>query len=159
MRTQACKTSGKRAGWPRGFTLVELIVVMIVIGIIAVTVIPRFANRADFDARGFADATAAMLRYGQKSAVAQRRTVCVGFSAAAVTLTMATTFGGACNLNLSGPDGVSPYKLSVPAGVAFSATPTNFAFLPSGIASLGQSIGVTGIAAPINVVAATGYVY
>ena len=143
----------------KGFTLVELIVVMVVIGILAVTVIPRFANRADFDARGFADATAAMLRYGQKSAVAQRRTVCVGFSAAAVTLTMATTFGGACNRNLAGPDGSSPYALTIPAGVAYTGAPTDFSFLPSGAASHGQSIGVIGVTPPINVVAATGYVY
>ena len=101
---------------------------------------------------------AALAEHGRSPAPRRWPMLALG-SAAAVTLTMATTFGGACNLNLSGPDGVSPYKLSVPAGVAFSATPTNFAFLPSGIASLGQSIGVTGIAAPINVVAATGYVY
>lgn len=60
----------------RGFTLVELIVTMIVVGILAVAVIPRFADQSGFDARGFRDGTLSVLRYAQKSAVAQRRQVC-----------------------------------------------------------------------------------
>ena len=142
----------------RGFTLVELIVVMVIVGILAVAVIPRFASKADFDARGFSDATASLLRYAQKSAVAQRRLVCVGFSAAAVSLTMASTFGGACNMNLAGPDGAAPYTLPVPVGVSFSPVPTAFNFLPSGAASLPQMINIVGASAPISV-AATGHVY
>ena len=141
-----------------GFTLVELIVMMVVIGILAVAVLPRFASRADFDARGFSDATASLLRYAQKSAVAQRRLVCVSFSAASVSLTMASNFGGVCDMNLAGPDGASPYTLPVPAGVSFSPAPTAFNFLPSGTASLPQMINVVGVSTPITV-AATGHVY
>ncbi len=143
----------------RGFTLVELIVVLIVVGILAVAVLPRFANRTDFDARGFYDGTLAVLRYAQKSAVAQRRTVCVSFGAAAVSLTISSVFGGACDTPLTGPNGVAPYVLAAPSGVAFAPLPANFSFLPSGAASLGQSFGVTGMSVnTITVVAATGYV-
>ena len=46
----------------RGFTLVELIVTMIVVGILAVAVIPRFADRSGFDARGFHDGVLSVLR-------------------------------------------------------------------------------------------------
>lgn len=122
---------------------------------------PRFASKPDFDARGFFDATAAILRYAQKSAVAQRRTVCVAFGAdSSVTLTIASVFGGACDINLAGPNGVAPYKLDAPSGVAFAAVPANFSFLPSGEASPpGQTISVAGLAGrSITVVAATGYV-
>lgn len=144
----------------RGFTLVELIVTLVVVGILAVAIVPRFANKADFDARGFFDGTAAILRYAQKSAVAQRRTVCVAFGAdSSVTLTIASGFGGACDTPLSGPNGAAPYALAAPAGVGFSAAPANFSFLPSGEASLGQSLSVANLPGrSITVVAATGYV-
>jgi MSHA pilin protein MshC len=150
----------RRLSAQRGFTLVELVVTLIVVGILAVTAIPRFANKADFDARGFFDATASILRYAQKSAVAQRRTVCVAFGAdSSVTLTIAGTFGSACNTDLAGPNGTAPHTLAALSGVGFAAAPANFSFLPSGEASLGQIISVAELPGrSITVVAATGYV-
>lgn len=143
----------------RGFTLIELIVVMIIVAILAVAVIPRFANRSDFDARGFYDGTLSVLRYAQKSAVAQRRNVCVGFGALTVSLTIASVYGGACDTPLTGPNGVAPYALTAPSGVAFAALPANFIFLSSGAASLGQTFSVTNYPGKtITVVAPTGYV-
>ena len=143
----------------RGFTLVEMVVILVVVGILAVTTLPRFASKSDFDARGFFDATASMLRYAQKSAVAQRRTVCVGFGAdSSLSLTIASSFGGACDTPLAGPNGVAPYALAAD-GVGFAAAPVNFSFLPSGEASLGQSFSVANLPGrSITVVAATGYV-
>lgn len=143
-----------------GFTLVELIVTMILVGILAIAVIPRFADRSGFDARGFRDGTLSVLRYAQKSAVAQRRQVCVTFGAGSVSLRIASVWGGACNTNLSGPDGSAPYSIAAPAASGFVTQPANFSFLPSGTASASQTINVTGMpASPINVVAATGHVY
>jgi MSHA pilin protein MshC len=145
----------------RGFTLVELVVTLIILGILAVTVVPRFADRDVFEARGFYDATLSILQYAQKSSVAQRRQVCVTFGAAAVVLTIDTDFidGGACLGNLSGPDGVAPYALPIPAGGGFVVAPANFSFLPSGAASGGRVINVTGMPGrTITVNAGTGYV-
>ncbi len=144
----------------RGFTLVELVVTMIVVGILAVAVISRFADRSGFDARGLHDGVLSVLRYAQKSAVAQRRRVCVTFGAGSVTLSVASTWGGACDKNLTGPNGVAPYALAAPATSGFAAQPTDFSFPPSGAATLDQVISVKGVpASPINVVATTGYVY
>ncbi|MFB0936560.1 MAG: prepilin-type N-terminal cleavage/methylation domain-containing protein [Propionivibrio sp.] len=143
-----------------GFTLVELVVVIVVVGILAITAMPRFANKADFDARGFFDGTLSILRYAQKSAVAQRRMVCVVFGAdSSVTLTIAANFGGACDTPLAGPNGAAPYALAAPSGVGFAAVPTSFNFGPSGEASLGQNISVVNLPGrSITVVASTGYV-
>lgn len=60
-----------------GFTMVELIVVMILIGILAAIGAARFFNSTPYDAAGFAEQGRAMLRYAQKLAIAQNRPVYV----------------------------------------------------------------------------------
>src|SRR5450759_4081551 len=77
--------SGRRAH-QRGFTLIELIMVMVMLGVLAVFAAPRIFNSGDFYARGFHDETLALLRYAQKSAIAQRRTVCVAFTTTSACL-------------------------------------------------------------------------
>lgn len=60
--------------------MIELVMTMIIIGVLAVTVLPRFDTLGAFDAAGFADQSTSLIRYAQKSAIAQRRwtTVDVG---------------------------------------------------------------------------------
>ena len=153
-----------------GFTLVELVVMIIIIGVLAVAAMPRFFDRTDFDARGFFDATMSTLRYAQKTAVAQRRTVCVTFSAAgavpaSVTLRVASAFGAtSCDTDLAGPTGGVPYTVTAPDGVSFffhSGLPELISSSSrSGSASANRNFGVTEYTSgSIVVVAATGYVY
>ncbi|MDP1607254.1 MAG: prepilin-type N-terminal cleavage/methylation domain-containing protein [Rhodocyclaceae bacterium] len=59
----------------RGFTMVELIVTMVIIGILAVVVLPRFDLLRGFDEIGYRDQVKATLEYARKAAVAQRRSV------------------------------------------------------------------------------------
>ena len=163
-----------------GFTLVELVTILILVGILAVAVMPRFADRGGFDARGFYDGSLATLRYAQKSAIAQRRNVCVAFSAAGVspatiTLRIRNDFSTNCNAgcgdnalarDLAGPTGLVPHSVTAPPGVNFAAAsaplvyPSSFNFCPSGAASSGQAFGIEQLPGnTITIVAATGYVY
>lgn len=124
-----------------GFTMVELISVMVIVGILAAFAAPRFFNRADFDARSFYDQTLAILRYAQKSAIAQRRTVCVTFPTnSSIVLTIAKDNPGACDTDLAGPTGTTPYTVtSSGSDIVYSSTPTNFSFN-----ALGQPVSSPG---------------
>jgi MSHA pilin protein MshC len=71
---------------PNGFTMIELVMVMVLAGILAIAIIPRFANKSVFDAKGFFDQSISMLRYAQKVAIAQRTNVFVNANAASGTI-------------------------------------------------------------------------
>ena len=70
-----------------GFTMVELIVTMVIVGILAVIVLPRLNLLKGFDEIGYRDKVRATLEFARKSAVAQRRNVCVTLAGNGLTLT------------------------------------------------------------------------
>lgn len=147
----------------RGFTLIELIMVMVLLGVLAVVAIPRLSSK-DFEARGFHDGTLALLRYAQKMAIAQRRTVCVAFAADSATLTIASAPGSSvCDSSLAGPDGQVPGRVVAGAGIAYQTVPGPFFFTALGQPSLPLALqvsqGGTALAVAITVEGETGYVH
>ena len=67
----------------RGFTLVELLVVIILIGIAAAVVVPRMAQSSDVQVISAARILAADLQYAQNLAISSQKAVTVEFDAAA----------------------------------------------------------------------------
>lgn len=142
--------------------MVELVITMLIIGILAVAALPRILDTTVFDNRRFSDEVMAAVRYGQKAAIASHRNVCVAFTANSVTLTMASAPGSAqaCNVNLVGPNGQTPFVVTAPDGTNFSATPTSFFFTALGRPSIGtQTIQVAGASTSIVVEQESGYVH
>jgi MSHA pilin protein MshC len=137
-----------------GFTMIELITVMIVVGILAVVAIPRLADRSDFENRGFQDETRSLLRYAQKSAVAQRRNVCVTLAASGVTLRIdnSTPADSNCDIVLAPP---SPAR----GGGGLVSSVPSFKFQPLGDTDQPANITATIAGTIITVDFKTGYVY
>ncbi len=153
----------------RGFTLVELIMVIVIMGVLAVYAVPKLFDSSLFYAKGFHDDSLAYLRYAQKTAIAQRRTICVSFGSSSVTLNIASaaaTTDCAAAGTLSGPQGVAPATLTAKPGISYTVTPSNFNFnglgqpiTGAGAAMGTQSFQVTGAPQSITVEAVTGYVH
>jgi MSHA pilin protein MshC len=125
---------------------------MVVIGIMAVVVMPRLDLISGFDQSGFRDELQSSLEYARKAAVAARRYVCVATSGSAVSGTVVTfsidtrepdapaaPFGasGACvsggtytaplPLPSSGQRGAGPNSIAAPSGVGVTmSTPMTF---------------------------------
>jgi MSHA pilin protein MshC len=146
----------------RGFTLVELVTVMILIGILAVVALPNLNQTQGFGATAFRDRVAASLRFAQKSAVAKRRMVCATVAPGGLTLTVDAGFGdGNCANAMAGPDGANPAAVSPSANVTLTPAQTLF-FQPSGAVTstapgTTYTLTVTG-QAPITITGATGNV-
>lgn len=72
-----------RAG---GFTMVELVVVMILVGVLAALGIPRLLGDKNMEAAVFGDQVVSGLRRAQAIATSHRRVVCVSIAAQGVTM-------------------------------------------------------------------------
>lgn len=154
----------------RAFTLAELVTVLILVGILAVAVIPRFADRDAFAAAGFVDQLTAALKHARKSAVAMRRNVCVALSGSdtlTFTYNPATEDGFSCGasaLPLPLP-GSSDHRLKAPSGVSMAfmpATLSTVAFNGLGKPSAGASLaikGSDGTSASVVIEDGSGYVH
>ncbi len=139
----------------RGFTLTELVVVIVIMTILSALAISRISTQG-FDTEGFANRAIAMVRYAQKVAVSQRRTVAVVVTGNNLKLCYVDTAcsGGTVNE----PPGANAFSYDAPSGVTLSGS--SFTFSALGKPSAGGVLTVTGdVARTITIEAETGYVH
>jgi MSHA pilin protein MshC len=157
--------SQQRDASQAGFTIIELIVLVVVMGILSATILPRWRGETGFESRGFRDQIVAGLRYAQKSAIAARLTACATFSIspAQVSFRVSSVNGASdCTTGsvLSGVDG-QPLIVAATGGATFSAAPASVIFDAAGRPASAASISISGLPAALAIVveAETGYVH
>ncbi len=157
----------------RGFTIAELVIVMVIVGVLSAVAVPRLFDKNEFAARGGRDFLASGLRYAQKSAIALRRNVCVAVAGSTVAATIAAAPGSdqpcnagtpllhpANNLSYADPANALPGGASVAANasVVFDALGRPLAAPASPLAAT-MTIAVVGYAVPVTIEPETGLVH
>ena len=151
-----------------GFTLIELITVIVLSGVLSVFVAPRMLDMSAVNARGLQDETLSFLRFAQKAAVAQRRVVCLAFTPRSVTLHISAAPGSSvCDTPLRGPAGDSPGTLTAKGRAGYRSVPPDFNFNGLGqpvdasgvVLATSQILQVNDVNGPLTVEAVTGYVH
>jgi MSHA pilin protein MshC len=122
----------RRSRCSRGFTLIELIAVMTLVGVLAAVVVPRFGVVSAAGAETYRDAVVAGLREARAVSQGHRRLVCAQFDASAtLSLRIAASHGAsACSHDLPGPDARAVYARA-PAGLAVTLSPARTLYFQS----------------------------
>lgn len=143
----------------RGFTIIELVTVIVLIGVLTVVVLPRMSN-SGLDERLFLDQTRSALRFAQKTAIASHRTVCTAFASNQLAFRISSSYGAAdcvAGSALVGPDGAELVVVAHGSAI-YSPLPTDFVFDAKGGVAATQTITVLGMGS-LSVEAETGYVH
>lgn len=166
-----CATSTDRAarGTHRrhgGFTMVELIAVLLLVGVLAVVALPRLDGTLGLRGTAWRDQVQAGLLLGRSLATGHRRLVCVTVATGELRLAMASANpASSCNTALPGPDGdarwaVDPQSLAItvsPAGTLFMQPDGRITSDGAGLTAVNASIAIAG-EATLQITGETGHV-
>ena len=136
----------------RGFTLIEMVVVILLVGILSAIVIPRISFDSFRETGGFQQGIA-MIRFGQKLAISSGCQVDVSLGASSCTL----TFNGCTGATIPNPaTGGTNFCANSNPGVS----PTvNFSFNNIGSPITGQQTINFGAGRTVTVEANTGFAH
>lgn len=143
-----------------GFSFVELVVVLVLVGVLAVFIVPRLASQSTFDLGGYTQEFAAGLRYGQKYAFAAGCPVRATIASGGFALQHSSSCdAGDFSVLLPHPTKSGGYTVPAPAGITLSPAGT-FSFLGTGEASTTVTITLTSSAGTrqVAIIGPTGYV-
>lgn len=126
--TQQTRFTLKRIkrGYTQGYTLVELIAVITIIGLLAAVAGPKFIGNATFETRGAQGTLLSALRYAQKTAVAQRRVVYLNLNTATRAICLGYTTN--CSSAVIDPATQAAYSKTLPASVTLGTTQATLGF-------------------------------
>ncbi|MBL8488650.1 MAG: prepilin-type N-terminal cleavage/methylation domain-containing protein [Rhodocyclaceae bacterium] len=150
---------------PGGFTIIELVVTLVVLGIVAAVVLPNFAGDLSFKTRGYFDQVLAATEYARQEAVARRRVACVQVSGSPARVRLYTsasspTNHNACLVPLTDPKTNAAFDLPAPSGVSVSPNPAFISFDWYGRPYTAATLTISGDGSyTLTVEAETGHVH
>jgi MSHA pilin protein MshC len=145
----------------KGFTVVELVVVMLLMAVISAVGMSRFASREPFAVQGVADQLVSGLRLAQATALAQRRTVYLQLGATPASLAVCLDAG--CTQPLTPPGGgtwlVETQNVQLAASLSFSIDPAGAPSFATPQTVQVSSSGGSNPAQPIVIEPGSGHVH
>jgi len=123
-----------------GFTIVELIMVIVILGIISAVALPRFFDRKTFDERFYFEEVLSSVRYAQKLAVASGCLVKVTVNDGGYALAYGA---GACSSTQIKDPSDKTYPIEHPANVAVQGE-VNIEFNSLGCIASNSSVNCSG---------------
>jgi len=133
-----------------GFTLVELIVVILLISILSISIAPRFFGVSSYEDRKAADELRTAFRHSQQLAMNRGGNVQLILTASNFTVQLAD------GTALQSPAGIKPYQIDFPPNVAVSPAVT-ITYDRLGRPSIGTTTAITLGSQTVIVEQETGY--
>ncbi|MGH7185737.1 MAG: type II secretion system protein [Pseudomonadota bacterium] len=158
----------KNPGGGFGFTIVELVVVITILGLMAAVLVPRFLGSDAFASRGFYDSAKSVVRFAQKIAIAERANATLPKTLIFVVVgatNIRVCRDAACATQIADPISGGPLAATAPSGVTLTVVPAgDFTFDGLGRPSAAKTITLNSTIAgdparQIVVEAETGYVH
>ncbi|MES2126209.1 MAG: prepilin-type N-terminal cleavage/methylation domain-containing protein [Pseudomonadota bacterium] len=133
-----------------GFTIVELVVVIVLMGILSAVIVPKLVSDSTFAAAAWRSDIVSALRYAQKTAVSHRRMVCASVDASAVTLTISAN-------NVAGPGSNSTCSAAPLCGALTLPAPDSSTYVSKdpAVTASGSQVGVMMLFQPNGTITTT----
>ena len=150
----------------RGFTAVELITVLVLVGVLAVVAMPRMDAGLSLRGAAWRDQVQAGLMHARSQAQGHRRLVCLTLASGELRLAIASANpASACNTAVNGADGDARWAydgngfalLQSPAGTLYFQPDGRITSDGAGSSAVNVSITLTGETA-LQLTGETGYV-